>query len=100
MRILDISQNKAFGAIAGYSLDMHLYKKPDFRCLRPKPDLPSSKWPHYVMEQFREAKTEEELQKVEEIPFNKETFLFPSLTGYRFENVGPPIISLISILSR
>ena len=72
------SKNKALGAIAGYSLDMHLYKKPDFRCLKPKPDLPYSKWPHYDMPQFREAKTEEDLQKVEEIPFNKETLLFLS----------------------
>ena len=93
------SKNKAFGARAGYSLDMELYKKPDFRCLKPKPDLPSSKWPHYDMGQFRAAKTKEELQKVEEIPFNKETFLFSSLTEYRFDNVGPPIILLISILS-
>ena len=58
--------------MTGYSLDMELYKKPDYRCLKPKPGLPSSKWPHYDMEQFRAAKTEKELQKVEEIPFNKE----------------------------
>ena len=26
------SSNKALGAITGYSLDMELYKKPDYRC--------------------------------------------------------------------
>ena len=47
-----------------------------FRCLKPKPGLPASKWPHHDMAQFRAAKTEKELQKVEEIPFNKGSLLF------------------------
>ena len=46
---------------------------PDFRCLKPQPELPSSQWPHYNMKQHRAAKTTEELNKVDEIPFDKES---------------------------
>ena len=59
-------------------IDMRMYKAPDYRCLKPKPGLPSSKWPHYDMEQHRAAKTVEELKKVGEIPFDKESSLFSS----------------------
>ena len=51
---------------------MRIYKYPDFRCLKPKPGLPSSQWPHYDMEQHRAARTQEELERVKEIPFDKE----------------------------
>ena len=54
-------------------IDMRMYKYPDYRCLKPKPGLPSSQWPHYDMEQHRAAKSLEELDKVEEIPFDKES---------------------------
>ena len=53
-----------------------MYKAPDYRCLKPKPGLPSSQWPHYDMEQHRAAKSIEELNKVDEIPFDKESELF------------------------
>ena len=52
---------------------MRMYKYPDYRCLKPKPGLPSSQWPHYDMEQHRAAKSVEELNKVDEIPFDKES---------------------------
>ena len=57
---------------------MKMYKAPDYRCLKPKPELPSSQWPHYDMEQYRAAKSVEEFNKVEEIPFDKESELFSS----------------------
>ena len=57
----------------GFMVDMKMYKWPDYRCLKPKPGLPSSEWPHYDMKNYRTAKTEQQLQKVEEIPFNKES---------------------------
>ena len=60
-------------AIMGYTTDMKMYKYDDFRCLKPQPDLPSSQWPHYDMKQHRTAKTTEELNKVDEIPFDKES---------------------------
>ena len=66
-------QLKAVNAATGYLIDMRMYKYPDYRCLKPKPGLPSSQWPHYDMEQHRVAKSIEELNKVEEIPFNKES---------------------------
>ena len=64
---------KDVDAATGYLVDMKMYKYPDYRCLKPKPDLPSSQWPHYDMEQHRAAKSVEELNKVEEIPFDKES---------------------------
>ena len=67
---------KAVNAATGYLTDMRMYKNPDYRCLKPKPGLPSSQWPHYDMEQHRAAKSVEELQKVDEIPFDKESLVF------------------------
>ena len=64
---------KELSASTGYLVDMKMYKFPDFRCLKPKPGLPSSKWPHYEMVQHRAAKSVKELQKVPEIPFDKES---------------------------
>ena len=70
---------EAVDAATGYLVDMKMYKYPDYRCLKPKPDLPSSQWPHYDMEQHRAAKSVEELNKVDEIPFDKESELFLKL---------------------
>ena len=64
---------KGVDAATGFLVDMRMYKYPDFRCLKPKPGLPSSEWPHYDMKNYRTAKTEQQLQRVEEIPFNKES---------------------------
>ena len=64
--------------MTGYQTDMKMYKAPDYRCLKPKEGLPSSEWPHYDMKQHRAARTSEELEKVEEIPFDKE-----------FDNISP-----------
>ena len=63
-------------AIAGFSVDMPMYKSYDFRCLKPKEGVPSAKWPHYEMHKYRSAKTEKELAEVEEIPFDKYFFNF------------------------
>ena len=67
---------KGVDAATGYLVDMRMYKYPDFRCLKPKPGVPSSQWPHYDMEQHRAARTKAELERVEEIPFDKELLLF------------------------
>ena len=64
---------KDVDAKTGYLVDMKMYKAPDYRCLKPKEDLPSSEWPHYDMEQHRAAKTTEDMEKVGEIPFDKES---------------------------
>ena len=60
-----------------------MYKAPDYRCLKPKEDLPSSEWPHYDMKQHRAAKTTEELEKVEEIPFDKESHIISSYSVWK-----------------
>ena len=67
---------KGVDAATGYLVDMRMYKYPDFRCLKPKSGVPSSQWPHYDMEQHRAARTKGELERVEEIPFDKERLLF------------------------
>ena len=68
--------NEAVNAATGYLVDMKMYKYPDYRCLKPKPGLPSSQWPHYDMEQHRAAKSVEELKRVDEIPFDKESLVY------------------------
>ena len=60
-------------AAAGFLVDMKMYKAPDYRCLKPVKGNPK-KWPHYDMPGLRAAKTEEELKKVEEIPFDVNFF--------------------------
>ena len=55
---------------------MTMYKGYDFRCLKPKAGVSSEKWPHYEMHAYRSAKEKEELNKVEEIPFDKYFFNF------------------------
>ena len=72
---------KGVDAATGYQTDMRMYKYPDFRCLKPKPGLPSSKWPHYDMENYRTARTKQQLQRVEEIPFNKESHQHCNVAG-------------------
>ena len=53
-----------------------MYKKNDFRCLKPKDGVPIEQWPHYEMHGYRAAMTEEELSQVQEIPFDKNFFNF------------------------
>ena len=74
---------KGVDAATGYLVDMRMYKYPDFRCLKPKPGLPSSQWPHYDMEQHRAARTQEELERVQEIPFDKENILLLNFRQYQ-----------------
>ena len=44
--------------------------------MKPVESKPPIKWPHYDMDEFRAAKTEEELKKVTEIPFDINVFNF------------------------
>ena len=63
-------------AVSGYSLDIPMIYFFDYRCLKPKNGIPSEQWPHYEMDGFRAAKTEEDLENVLEIPFDKYFFNF------------------------
>lgn len=60
----------------GFLTDQPMYKNSDFRCLKPISEVKSSSWPHYEMKGFRAAKSDEELSKVTEIPFDKFFFNF------------------------
>ena len=53
---------------------MKLFKAPDYRCLKPIRGKASIKWPHYNMSSYQNAKTKDELKKVEVIPFDKYFF--------------------------
>ena len=57
-------------AAIGFSTDHIMYKKSDYRCLKPKEKIPSKDWPHYEMEAYREAKSKTDLEKVKEMPFD------------------------------
>ena len=69
--IIESEKSRGISAKEGFLTDMKMYKNPDFRCLKPKKRLPPNKWPHYYMPKFRAAKNKDELQKVEEVPFDK-----------------------------
>ena len=59
------------------------YKRFDNRCLKPVKNKPPREWPHYDMEQFRAAKTEEELKNITEIPFDINVFNFEDPKVYK-----------------
>ena len=67
------SPTAGFGYMAEHA---SMYKKEDFRCLKPKKGIPSAKWPHYEMKAHRKARTKQELDAVKEIPFDKYFFNF------------------------
>ena len=60
----------------GFSTDSKMWKNHDNRCLKPKKDLKAKDWPHYEMNGYRAAKTQEELNNVMEIEFDKYFFNF------------------------
>lgn len=71
------SMSRSPTAGMGYTAEhMSLYKKEDFRCLKPKEGIPSTKWPYYEMKAHRKANTKEKLEQVEEIPFDRYFFNF------------------------
>ena len=51
-----------------------MWKHHDFRCLKPKENIESEKWPHYEMTGYRAATNEQELRQVKEIEFDKYFF--------------------------
>ena len=59
-----------------YKMNHLMWKKYDYRCLKPKTDTKPEKWPHYDMVAYRAAKTKEEMEKVKEIKFDKYFFNF------------------------
>ena len=58
-------------AKTGFLEDFEMLESHDYRCLKPKEWLRPETWPHYYMPEFRAAKNKDELEKVEEVPFDK-----------------------------
>ena len=67
-------KNQAISAKAAFEVDMKMFKDNDYRCLKPKKGVSPEKWPHHFMPEFRAAKTEKELKKVKEMPFDINLF--------------------------
>ena len=63
-------------ALSLFSVDHFMYKQNDYRCLKPSTIQPPERWPYYEMEGFRAAKTEDDLEKVKEIKYDKNFFNF------------------------
>jgi len=55
----------------GFETDRKMWKKGDYRCLKPKENLEPENWPHYEMKGFRSANTKEQLNNIMEIEFDK-----------------------------
>ena len=53
-----------------------MYKRYDYRCLKPLKNISSEKWPYYEMHGFRNAKTKKDLEQVKEIKYDKYFFNF------------------------
>ena len=69
------NSTNGLSAKSGYeSIEHKMWKSSDFRCLKPVEGKESHQWPHYEMNGYRAAKTEQELEKVEEIQFDKYFF--------------------------
>ena len=47
-----------------YRTDQRLYKASDYRCLKPSKYTPPEDWTYYDMEDYRAAKTKDELENV------------------------------------
>ena len=78
-------RNKEGTMDAAVHFDIHerLYKKNDYRCLKPDSKRKPEKWSHYKMEEYRSAKTEEDLKKVKEIKHDKYFFNFEDPEIYK-----------------
>ena len=63
-------------AAVHFDIDERLYKKNDFRCLKPDSNKNPEKWSHYNMEEYRRAITEDQLKTVKEIKHDKYFFNF------------------------
>ena len=64
-------KSKEIEAQTVFLTDREMLDPYDYRCIKPKEELPPHKWPHYHMPEFRAAKNIDELRKVEEVPFDK-----------------------------
>ena len=54
----------AFDAMRTFGNDERLYKRNDYRCLKPSNDEKPENWKYYDMKGFRAAKTKEEFNNI------------------------------------
>ena len=62
-----VKEKGKLDALLAFENDQRMYKKNDYRCLKPSNKTKPEQWAYYDMKGFRAAKTEHELEKVKEI---------------------------------
>ena len=72
----NVNRDGKIDARYNYRTDQRLYKKSDYRCMKPSNRTKPEKWSYYDMEGFRAAKTKDELKKVKEVKYDKYFFNF------------------------
>ena len=70
------NKNWILDAMEAFGNDQRLFKRNDYRCLKPSNTKRPEKWSYYDLEGFRAARTEDELNKVKEIKYDKYFFNF------------------------
>ena len=66
-----------------------MWKEYDYRCLKPKSKIKPEEWPHYEMNGYRNARTKNELDNVQEIKFDKYFFNFEDPKIFKEMIKGP-----------
>ena len=72
----NVNRDGKIDARYNYRTDQRLYKKSDYRCMKPSNRTKPEKWSYYDMEGFRAAKTRDELKKVKGVKYDKYFFNF------------------------
>ena len=75
-------------AMVSFNTDHVLYKRNDYRCLKPSKTKSPEDWPYYEMRGFRAAKSHKELESVKEIKYDKYFFNFEDPKILRDMTIG------------
>ena len=59
------NKNWILDAMEAFGNDQRLYKRNDYRCLKPSKDKKPEDWAYYEMKGFRAAETKEQLNSVQ-----------------------------------
>ena len=72
----NVNSDGKIDARHNYMANQRMYKKSDYRCLKPSNITKPEKWAYYEMEGFRAATSEDDLKNVKEIKYDKFFFNF------------------------
>ena len=91
-----INKYWAFDARQNFGNDKRLYKRNDYRCLKPSKDIHPENWTYYDMDDFRAAKTQKDLKNMKG-SYHKDISIF--LMGIESLTCGPQAGFLFYFLS-